>query len=178
MRDRNVLTVAESFRNWIGKYWWILAVLGAFLLWYLLWGRKKRFPKYMSDEPVIIIEKDSGPLRRTGSFKKKTETVWLPLCPERGEITAAANGKLPRLEVKAVGGESMELMNTNRFTPDKLGNGVEFYIHDQPLPERSSKNKVMSCTAQIKSVFYEMGVVTTHTCSFTRNSKKTKKRKK
>jgi hypothetical protein len=169
------LTPIERFLEWVKNYWWVLAILCALLLYWLLWGTKKRFPRYMSDKPEIKIETDSSTLRRPGSFKKDLKTIWLPLCPEKGIITAAANGKLPRLEVKAVDGESMELMNTIRFTPDKLGSSVEFYINNQPLPEKSSKNRMMSCTAQIKSVFYETGVVTTHTCSFTRRNKKRKK---
>jgi len=173
------LPFKERFRNWIKKYWYIfwplVFLLLGLLLYWLLWGRKKRFPKYMSSKPVIKIEKDGNIITKSGSFKISPKSKWLPFCPETGKIVAAADGKpLPSLKVKALGNGSMELTNTGDFMANKL-NGVEFYISDQPLSETATRNKVMSCSAQIKSVFYSAGSATTHTCSFARSSKKGKK---
>jgi hypothetical protein len=144
----------------------LLILLSALLFVWLLWGRKKRFPKYMASKPSIVIVNDENTVKKFGSFRINPKTKWLPLCPETGTIIAAADGKpLPRLKVKAVGNERMELTNTGDFSADRL-NGIDFFINDQPLPEGSSRNKEMSCTARITSVYYNSGVATTHTCSF------------
>jgi len=173
----------ERFQDWIKKYWYIfwplLILLLGLLLWWLLWGRKKRFPKYMSSKPTITVETDSDsePVMKYGSFKITPKTKWLPFCPETGRITAAADGKpLPTLRVRAVSRkqERMELTNTGDFLPDRL-NGVEFFVNDKQLPEGSSKNREMRCTAPIKSVHYSMGVATTHICTFKRKGKKRRK---
>jgi hypothetical protein len=121
------------------------------------------------------VEKDDNIVMKFGSFKIIPKTKWLPLCPERGTVVAAADGKpLPTLKVKAIGGEWMELTNTSDFSADRLS-GIEFSIGGVPLPEGSAKNKKMSCAAQIISVFYSAGSATTHTCSFARKGKKRRK---
>jgi len=173
------LPFKERFRNWIHKYWYIfwplVCLLLGLLLYWILWGRKKRFPKYMSSKPDIKIEKDGNIIIKPGSFKINGKSKWLPFCPETGRIVAVADGKpLPSLKVRAVGNGRMELTNTGDFMASKL-NGVDFYIGDQPLPEGASRNKEMSCSAQIKSVFYSAGSATTHTCSFAKSGKKGKK---
>ena len=173
------LPFKERLRNWIQKYWYIfwplVCLLLGLLLYWLLWGRKKRFPKYMSSKPVIKIEKDGNIITKYGSFKINQKTKWLPFCPETGRIIAVADGKpLPTLKVKAVGDERMELTNTSDFLADRL-RGVGFYISDRPLPEGTTKNKRMSCTAQIKSIYYSAGSATTYICSFARSGKKGKK---
>jgi hypothetical protein len=150
-------------------------LLLAILLWWLLWGRKKRFPNYMSSRPSIVVVKDDNSHTTFGSFKIIPNTKWLPLCPERGTIVAVPEGKpLPSLKVKALGGERMELTNTGDFSPDRLG-GVDFSISGAPLPERSVRNKEMSCTAQIISTFYSAGSATTYTCSFAKKNKRRRK---
>jgi len=179
------LPFKERFRNWIHKYWYIfwplVYLLLALLLYWLLWGRKKRFPKYMSSKPEIKIEKEGNIITKYGSFKINKKTKWLPFCPETGKIVAAADGKpLPSLKVKAVGNGRMELTNTGDFILSKL-NGVEFYIGGQPLPEGINRNKVMSCSAQISSVFFgrdSAGSATTYTCSFAKSGRRGKKSKK
>jgi len=173
------LPFKERFRNWIQKYWYIfwplVYLLLGLLLYWILWGRKKRFPRYMSSKPVIKIEKDGNIITKYGSFKINQKTKWLPFCPETGRIIAVADGKpLPSLKVKAVGDDRMELTNTSDFLADRL-RGVDFYISDLPLPEGSAKNKRMSCTAQIKSIYYSTGSATTYICSFARSGKKGKK---
>jgi len=173
------LPFKERFRNWIQKYWYIfwplVFLLLGLLLYWLLWGRKKKFPKYMSSKPVIKIEKDGNIIIKSGSFKINPKSKWLPFCPQTGRIVAAADGKpLPSLKVKALGNGRMELTNTGDFMASKL-NGVDFYISDQQLPEGATRNKEMSCSAQIKSVFYSAGSAMTHTCSFARSGKKGKK---
>ena len=181
MYSRNILpppTLLERIQEWARRFWWLLAALGALLLWYILWGRKKRFPRYMSPKPTIIVETDTSSLTHYGKFSINAKTKWLPLCPETGWINASANGNLPRLKVKAVGNGQMELTNTIDFTRDRLRN-IDFYINGQPLPEKTSKNRVMSCTAKIKSVHQSVtsANATTHTCSFTKSTGK-KNRKK
>ncbi|MCL1917277.1 MAG: hypothetical protein FWG14_03000 [Peptococcaceae bacterium] len=162
----------ERLLNWIKKIWPLLALLLGVLLYWLLWGRKKRFPKYMSNKPTILVETDSNTITKYGSFKIIPKTKWLPLCPETGTIIAAADGKpLPSLKVRAVGNERMELSNTADFAADRLGS-VDFFINDQSLPEGSTRKKEMSCKARIKSVYYSGGVSTTHTCSFSAKRKK------
>jgi hypothetical protein len=162
IRTVNEVTFFERY-----KYLFLLLILLSVLLFiWLLWGRKKRFPKYMVSKPSIIVENDENTVKKFGSFRINPKTKWLPLCPETGTIIAAADGKpLPRLRVKAIGNERMELTNTGDFSPDRL-NGVDFFINDQPLPEGSARNKEMSCTARIKSVYYNSGIAITHTCSF------------
>jgi hypothetical protein len=153
----------------------LLMLLLALLFFWLLWGRKKRFPKYMVSKPSIVVENDENIVKKFGSFKINKKTKWLPICPETGTIIAAADGKpLPRLKVKALGSERMELTNTGDFSADRL-NGVDFFINDQPLPEGSARNKEMSCTARITSIYYNSGVATTHTCSFSQRSRKRKR---
>jgi hypothetical protein len=174
------LPFKERFHNWIKKYWFIfwplVFLLLALLLYWLLWGRKKRFPKYMSKKPTIIVEMESNTITKYGSFKINPKTKWLPFCPETGRLVAVADGKpLPPLKVKAVGNERMELTNIGDFSPDKLS-GIDFYIGDQPVLEGSSRRKVMSCSTEIKSVHYSGGgAVTTHKCSFAKAGRKRKK---
>jgi hypothetical protein len=144
----------------------LLLLLSVLLLWWLLWGRKKRFPKYMSDhEPEIMVEKDGNSVKKYGSFTIDPKTKWLPLCPETGTIRAVADGKpLPDLRVKAMGGGRMELTNADKFSAERLGGGIEFLINGNELKEGSARNKPMSCTAEIKSTFYGSRTAT-HTCS-------------
>lgn len=167
----------ERFLNVLKKIWPLLALLMGVLLYWLLWGRKKRFPKYMSAKPTILVESDYNTVTKYGSFRIISKTKWLPLCPESGTLIAAADGKpLPSLKIKAVGNERMELTNTGDFAPERLGS-TDFFINDQPLPEGSTKKKEMSCTARIKSVYYSGGISSTHTCSFSKKRKKKKKRR-
>jgi len=176
------LSLKEHFLNWFKLYWpaiqGLLYLLLALLLYWILWGRKKRFPKYMKKtKPVIKIETDENTIIKSGSFKVTPRTKWLPFCPETGKMVAVADGKpLPTLKVKAVGNDRMELTNTGDFSSDKL-TGVDFFINDQPMQEGSSKSKEMSCSAQFKSVYYGAGSATTYTCSFA-NAKKGKRRRK
>ena len=58
------LSFKECFRNWMQKYWYIFwplvfTMLGLLLFW-LLWGRKKRFPKYMASKPIILVGTDEN----------------------------------------------------------------------------------------------------------------------
>jgi hypothetical protein len=152
----------------------LLFLLSVVLLWWLLWGRKKRFPGYMSDRPEITVEKNGNSVPKYGKFKIDPKTKWLPLCPETGTICAVADGKpLPDLKVKAIGRGRMELTNTSAFSAERLG-GIEFLIGGKP-PEGSARNKEMSCTAEIKSTFYGVGPATTYTCSLSEKNKKRKK---
>ena len=176
------LPFKERFRNWIKAYWFIfwplVYLLLGLLLYWILWGQKKRFPRYMSKKPEILVETEENSYKDYGTFKIIPNTIWMPFCPERGTIVAAAGGKpLPTLKVKAVDDNRMELTNTSDFSADKL-NGVDFFINEQPLPEGSTRNKEMSCTSIIKSVYYGAGSATTHICSFAKNAKKGKKRRK
>jgi len=161
-------TLWERIRDFVKEFWYIFALLLGLLLYWLLWGRKKRFPKFMKKKPLITVENDSGSRvdSHSGFLRIDKKTKWLPFCPETGTICAAADGKsLPYLKVKALGGDMMELTNTSDFSEDRL-NGIEFRIGDQKLPEGSTRNKTMRCTAKIKSVYYSDGIPTTHTCSF------------
>jgi hypothetical protein len=173
------LPLKDRIRNFIQKYWVIFlplaALLAALLLYWLMYRvLKKRFPKYMASKPEIKVETDENSMTKWGSFKITPKSKWLPLCPEKGTIVAAADGKLPRLKVRAIGNDWMELTNTSDFAAEKLS-GVDFFINDQPLPEGSARNKEMSCTAQIKSIFYSTGIVTTHTCSFVKRGTRRRK---
>jgi hypothetical protein len=128
----------------------------------------------MSKTPSIDVETNSNIIRKYGSFKIDPRTKWLPLCPEKGTIVAAADGKpLPSLRVRALGKERMELTNTSDFSAERL-NGIEFLIGGK-APEESARNKEMSCTATIESTFYGAGPTTTHTCSLGEKNKKRKK---
>ena len=177
---KNDISFWERVCNWIKKLWYIfiplLFLLLALLLWWLLWGRKKRFPKYMktTNKPIILVEKDSNTVQRYGSFKINSTSKWMPFCPETGVLRVAAEGKaLPSLSVKAVGNERMEITNISDFSIDRLG-GVDFFINDQQLAEGVTRKKEVSCTARFKSVHYSMGTAATHTCSFARKGKKRK----
>jgi hypothetical protein len=183
---RSVVTkppLIDRIRDWIKRYWFIFwplaALLAGLLLYWLLWGRKKRFPKYMTaNKPTIKVEKDGSPAgEKHGSFKVKKR--WSPIVAEEGIIVAAADGKtLPSLKVRALGrkSERMELTNPEDFSEKKLG-GVEFYINDQKLVEGSTRKKEMSCTASIKSIYYSAGIMETHTCTFTRRKSRKKDKK-
>ena len=128
-----------------------------------------------NSKPTITVETDSNSITKYGSFRIKSKTRWMPLCPETGTIIAAADGKpLPPIRVRAAGNERMEITNTGDFAPDRLS-GVDFFINDQPMMEGKSRKKEVSCTARFKSVYYSMGTATTHTCSFTRKGKKRRK---
>jgi len=175
MHARHVLA-APTFLERLMKLWPLWLLLLCLLLYYFLWGRKKRFPRYMSKKPTINVETESGTLIKYGKFKIEAFTIWMPGYSEKGIIEASTDRKLPRLKVKAVGNDCMELTNTSDFSPDRLGSSIEFFINDQPLPEKSTKKRIMSCTARIKSVYYNMGVATTHICSFTKRNKKRKKK--
>jgi hypothetical protein len=125
----------------------------------------------MSSKPSILVEKDDNTVPKYGSFRIDPKTKWLPLCPERGTIVAAADGKpLPALKVRALGGERMELTNIGDFSAERLG-GTEFLINGA----EGAAKKEMSCAAQITSIFYGAGSATTHTCSFAKKSKKSRK---
>jgi hypothetical protein len=127
--------------------------------------------------PTITIETDTGsiPDYTSGSLKIAKKTIWLPVCPETGKITAVARGKpLPALKVRALGNGRMELTNASDFSADRL-KGCEVFINDLPLAEGSSRTKQMSCTATIKTVFYEGGSETTHLCSFVNRARSAKK---
>jgi hypothetical protein len=175
------LSFKEQLRNWIKENWHILRplliLLLGLLLWWLLWGRKKHFPKYMARRPEITVENDSGTRidSHSGYFKLDKKTKFIPFWPEKGVINAVADGKpLPLLKVKALGNERMVLTNTGDFAADRL-RGADFYINDEPLPEGSTRNKEMSCTARIKSVYYNEGNQTTYTCSFAKKGKRRRK---
>jgi hypothetical protein len=175
------LSCKARWEIFIKKFWFIfwplVFLLLGLLLYWLLYGRKKRFPKYMSKKPVIKIETEENTIIKSGLFKIIRKTKWLPFCPERGTIVAVADGKpLPSLKVKAVGNNRMQLTNAGDFTPDKL-NGVDFYINEQQLAEGSARSKEISCSSQIKSVYYGAGSATTYTCYFA-DAKKSSKRKK
>jgi hypothetical protein len=144
-------------------------------LWWFLWGRKKRFPKYMSSKPAIEVERDGNIVTKFGSFKIIPKTKWLPLCPERGTIVAVADGQpLPSLKVRATGGEQMEIINAGDFSADRL-NGVDFSINGKSMSEGPGKSKKKSCSAQIVSIFYSAGSATTYTCFLAKKHMKRRK---
>jgi len=166
------LSLKERFDNWRKRhpvmFWSLVYLLLALLLYLIFYGRKKRFPKYMSKRPEIIVENKSGTRVDHHSGYCKIKKKWAPFVAEEGVINAVADGRyLPPLKVKAKGGDFMELTNTGDFSADRL-NGVRFFINGQPLPEGSQRNKEMSCSAPIKSVYYEAGLATKYTCSFRR----------
>jgi hypothetical protein len=164
----------SRFFNWTKKFWYIFWPLVLLFLWWIFWGRKKRFPKYMSKKPEIMVETGDGSQVTTfGSFKIIPKTRQMPLCPERGTIVAVANDKpLPPLKVTAKGNESMELTNAADFAADKLdnvgGERIDFTINNMPLPEGATK-RTMNCNAKVISVFHNLsGGATTHTCSLSK----------
>jgi len=176
------LSLKERFQNWRKQhpvmFWSLVFLLLALLLYWIFWGRKKRFPKYMSKKPEIIVENDSGRRVDRHSGYCKITKKWAPFVPEEGVINAVADGRrLPALRVKAQKGDWMELINTSDFSAEKL-NGVGFFINDQPLPEKSQRSKVISCSARIRSVYYDAGSATKYTCSFKKGNNQSKKRGK
>jgi hypothetical protein len=175
------LPFKERFLNWVQKYWHILRVLLllllALLLYWLLWGRKVRFPKFMKESRLEITVKKDGSSRdmpkQDGSFKKDKGSVLKPFCAEKGVIKAVADGgSLPSLKVKALNNDNMELLNTSDFA----GN-MNFFINSIPIQAGTKGNKIMSCKAKIMSVHNVRGTRETHSFTFA-NSKNQNKSKK
>jgi len=130
------------------------ALLALLLIW-LLWGTKKRFPKYMSKSPNIYIERegdDNPNNRRQGRFKKYKE--WRPLSAEEGRISFVPDDMLPKFRVRAKDGDSMILLNAASFTPKNLGSsGAELRIDNRPIREEEADKYIMNCRARIKTIF-------------------------
>jgi hypothetical protein len=170
---RNVLaplSFMERVRNWIKQYWYIfwplLYLLLGLLLYWLLWGRKKRFPKYMARTPIIQMEKEDNIIKQNGKFKIYRKTKWLPFCAQKGAIRVVAEDKpLPKLQVRASGKDTMELINSDAFTPEKL-NGTELRIGGRQIREGTGKNMEISCGSTIKTIFpgRDGSPDTTYTC--------------
>jgi hypothetical protein len=172
------LPFKEKFRNWLWKYRFIigplLLLLLLLLLYWILWGRKVRFPKFMKEGRLeITVKRDSGGdvRKQDGSFKKNS--VWKPFCAEQGVIRAVASGgSLPSLKVKALKSDMMELMNTSDFTGK-----INFSINDIPIQASAKGNKTMPCKARITSVHNVRNTRETHIFTFN-NPKNQRKGKK
>jgi hypothetical protein len=162
------LTAGERFCEWVKKYWWILAILAAILLWFLCYRvLKKRFPKDMALEPQISKKVGTAsPIQNydTGTFTINLWSRIIPVYPQTGIITVASDfgHSLPALEVKALGGELMELTNTPEFIRNSLK--CEFYIDGMRTPQSFEENIKMDCYGETKTVVFDGGTRTTYTC--------------
>lgn len=99
--------------------WIILLILLLILLGYTPLF-KKRLPKRLKSRPEIEYTSKIGAKKKNyskGKFTKKTASVILPYVPERGTIKYLPPGIAggPVLQVKAVGGQRMEITNTRAF---------------------------------------------------------------
>jgi len=141
--------------NLIKQFWFIFCLLLALLLFWLLWGRKKKFPKkIMERSPTITKEGDKN--NKTGEFYIKPHTVWLPFCAWEGTIRAVPSKKaLPRLEVRAVDKSIMELTNADAFEPGKLR--VARVKIGKPILDGTPKIIEISCSATIETTFQSRG---------------------
>jgi len=115
-------TFKEIILDILKQFWYIFTLLLALLLYWLLWGRKKRFPRrLMSTRPVIQEEIDGNVVTKNGKFKIDTKTIWLPFCAEKGTIKAVPTEKtLPKLKLRAISRDIMELYNAEAFSPETL----------------------------------------------------------
>ena len=105
----------------------IKGAIAAAVLW-LICGYlpifKHRLPKKLKKNPVVTT-KPKMPGKKggeyTGKFEKKRITVILPYVPERGVIRYVPKGVIGArtLEVKAVGSNRMEIVNTASFEGNK-----------------------------------------------------------
>jgi hypothetical protein len=146
-------TFKEIVLDIIKEFWYIFCLLLALLLYWLLWGQKKRFPKkHMTRRPIIQEEIEGNVVTKNGRFNIDTKTIWLPRCAEKGTIKAVPTEKtLPKLKVRAKGRNIMELYNADAFKPEKL-HGVEVRINGIPM-EGIGNSMDISCMSTIEVTY-------------------------
>ena len=162
------LTSWERFIEWAIKYWWILAILVLALLWFLCYRVfKKRFHEDMARQPRISKRIGSNPKEDGyGLFEIDFWSWFLPLIPQTGKLTVLSDfdNSLPQLEVKALGGDYMKLININLFIRKALGERV-FKIDGNRIPnEYEEEDKKMHCLGETTAVFFNNGVKTEYVC--------------
>jgi len=137
-----------TFKEWVKRYpyifWPPVLFLTGLILYWLLWGTKKKFSRVMKKHrsPIIKIEKDgSNEGTKNGEFKINKFTVFFPVIPERGTIRVVPEGSRPKLvfHVRASSSNTMTLLNSNNFTNEKLSrDGVKVRINSAQIKEGTS----------------------------------------
>jgi hypothetical protein len=147
-------TLREILLDILRQFWFIFALLLALLLYWILWGRKNRFPskRQMSRNPVIQEEINGNVVIRNGRFTIDTKTIWLPFCAEKGTIKAVPTERtLPRLKVRAIDRNIMELYNAEDFSPEHL-HDAEVTISGRST-EGVGNSMVISCKSTIEVTY-------------------------
>jgi hypothetical protein len=146
-------TLKEILLDILRQFWYIFALLLALLLYWLLWGRKKRFPRrQMTNRPIIQEDINGSVVTKNGKFKIDTKTIWIPFCAERGTIKAVPTEKiLPRFKVRAISREIMELCNAEAFSPENL-HAAEVTISGRTT-EGAGNSMEISCVSTIEVTY-------------------------
>jgi hypothetical protein len=170
MNDRRVMTFLESLIRWLKKYWWFLTIIGLILLYWIMWGRKKRFHKSMSKTPKIV--KRRGPTRTEdfGTFRKIGSRRWLPFVPERGFIIVTVGKDTPELHVEATGKGGMKLLNASDFIIQNLQGITSFTINNTRITNDNAENFQMSNVDTVRTVYTQQNVQVSEECTLTNNN--------
>jgi len=154
----------------------LFSILLALLLYWLLWGTKKKFPmREMATSPVITKDSGGEESQAKGSFTRNKSTLWMPFCAQEGNIRFVPRGfSFPQLRVKAKDNYTMILMNAGSFKPEKhRSTGAEVQIGSLIINEETKDREEISCTATIvtKLPSGDRGPETVYTCSLARSRK-------
>jgi hypothetical protein len=167
----------ERLKKWVQRNKIkLLTLWGLFMIWFLWFGGKKRFPRELKEKkPLITKEVDDSKITQNGKFKIIKKTNILPLCAEEATISVVPDGcPLTKFHVKAKDKDNMYLMNSSAFTPEKLSaSGAELYIGSRPVRGGDGKKMEISCRATVKTVFpgRDGGPETRYTCSLAKSKK-------
>ena len=170
MNDRRVMTFLESLIRWLNKYWWLLVIIGLILLYWIMWGRKKRFHKSMSKTPKITKRKGSTRTEDFGTFRKIGSSRWLPFFPERGIIIVTVGKDTPELHVEATGKGGMKLLNASDFIIQNLQGITSFTINNTRITNDNAENFQMSNVDTIRTVYTQQNVQVSEECTLTNNN--------
>ena len=168
---KNDVSRWEEFKDFVDRNWdwlkWVLGALAALLLIFLLWGTKKRFPRYMAKDPKVYQTTGrSAPLEYDGRFRK---ALWSRICPfvaHRGTINVIGgyDHVLPHMEVRALGGHDMVLTNTRVFLQNALVD-CEFYPDGITRTPRDFDGNIMvPCSSEVRTEFLRTGKRTVYRC--------------
>lgn len=146
----------------------ICAIIFVILLGYLV---KKRLPKRLKKAPLVVSTTLTYPrktLELRGRYTKKMVTVIVPYVAERGTIKYVPSGVggAPRLEVKAVGSNRMEITNIEKFSTRK-----DITFNGSPVPPGTKK---MRQTAGLTIVYETQSKK--YTCTLNRGASSRRKR--
>ena len=172
MDGLRVYSTFEGFKRWLAKYWWLLVIIGFLILIFLLWGLKKKLPR-IPKAPIITVTKGGNTEIEQGQYRIIKKTRWQPLRPQEALIKVSTEADVPKLHVRAIGGNQMKLLNADRFTPERL-HDYGFNIGGREI----TNNFVFNNTTQIVTTYKIMNQRVTEECSLIYKKKTTNKNTK